>query len=162
MSTMKLMHQVAKAAALAAALGFGAAQALPGGMHRAGGPGHHAEQMLDLVDASDAQRSQIRQIMKSAAEELKPQRQSLHELHKQGRSLLAAPSVDAAAVESVRQQSQALHEQVSKRMSQALVAAANVLTPEQRAKLAERMAKREARMAERMKEHRQPRGHQQH
>lgn len=43
----------------------------------------------------------------------------------------------------------ALHETASKRMSQASIDAARVLTPEQRAKIAEIMKKRQARMAAR-------------
>jgi Spy/CpxP family protein refolding chaperone len=164
MSKSIAMRRVLAAATLLAGLSLGAVQAMPGGgmgPHHGGpgfGGGPRAEHMLDLVDASEAQRSQIHQIMKSAAEELKPQHESLRQLQQQSRKLLAAPSVDAAAVEANRQQAQVLHEQLSKRMSQALVAAANVLTPEQRAKLAERMAQREARMAERAKEHQQRHG----
>ena len=139
--------------ALAAVLSLGAlsAQAKVGGHHGGHGMmggGHRVEHMLEQVDASDAQRSEVKQIMRSAAADLKPQREALRKLHAQGQSLLTAPSIDAAAVEAQRQQAQALHDQISKRMSQALVAAANVLTPEQRGKLAERMAKRQARMAE--------------
>lgn len=157
MSKLNVMA-TCKTAALAALLALGAAtaQAQPMGRHH-GAPGMMAgpgfEHMLELVDASDTQRSQIKQIMKSAMDDLKSQRESMRKLHEQGQALLTAPTVDANAVESLRQQSQAVHEVVSKRMSQALVAAANVLTPEQRAKLAERMAKRKARMAERVKDH---------
>jgi len=157
MSKLNPIKQVLRAAALTALLGLGAAQAMPG--HHGHGPGghgmqggRHGERLLDLADASEAQRGQIRQIMKTAAEELRPQREALRQLHQSGRSLLAAPSIDAAAVEAQRQQGLALHEQISKRMSEAMVAAAHVLTPEQRAKIADRMAKREARKAERMKQ----------
>jgi periplasmic protein CpxP/Spy len=152
LNTLSLM----KTSALAALLCLGAlsAQARPGphmgGSGMAGGP--PIEHLLESVDASDAQRSQIKQIMKSAREDLKPQHEALQRLRNEGQALLAAPSIDAAAVESLRQQAQIQHEAVSKRMSQALVAAANVLTPEQRAKLAERMAKRKARMAEHRQE----------
>lgn len=160
MSKLNLMASC-KAAALAALLALGGVAALAqpmGHHHRPGGPGMMMggpgyEHLLESVDASEAQRSQIRQIMKSAMDELKPQRDSMRKLHEQGQALLSAPTVDANAVEALRQQAQAVHEVVSKRMSQALVAAANVLTPEQRAKLAERMAKRRARMAEHQKEH---------
>ncbi|MCU7369823.1 Spy/CpxP family protein refolding chaperone [Paucibacter sp. O1-1] len=137
--------------ALAAVLSLGALSAQAGGHHdRHGmmGGGPRVERMLELVDASEAQRSEVKQIMRSAAADLKPQHEALRKLRAQGQALLTAPSIDAAAVESQRQQAQALHDQISKRMSQALVAAANVLTPEQRGKLAERMAKRQARMAE--------------
>lgn len=158
MSKLNVMASC-KGAALAALLALGAVAALaqPMGHHRPGGPGMMGgpgyEHMLELVDASDAQRAQIKQIMKAAMDELKPQRETLRRLHEQGQALLTAPTVDASAVETLRQQTQAAQEVVSKRMSQALVAAANVLTPEQRAKLADRMAKRRARMAEHLKEH---------
>ena len=70
--------------------------------------------------------------------------------------LLTAPTVDAAAVEQVRQQLAAQHDATSKRMSQAMVEAAKVLSAEQRAKLAEVLKKHKDRMAKRMehmKEH---------
>ena len=72
-------------------------------------------------------------------------------LRQQALTLFAAPTIDAAAIEALRVQMQAQHEQVSKRMSQAMVDSARVLTPEQRAKFAERMKKRQARMAEPLK-----------
>ena len=64
-------------------------------------------------------------------------------------TLYTATNVDAAAIESVRAQLSAQHEVASKRMSQASIDAARVLTPEQRAKIAEVMKKRQARMASR-------------
>ncbi|MCV2352156.1 Spy/CpxP family protein refolding chaperone [Paucibacter sp. Y2R2-4] len=122
----------------------------PGG-HR-GGPdmmmGRSMEHMLDNVDASDAQRAQVKQIMQAAMNDLKPQRESGRKLHMQMMDLLSAPMIDAGAVENLRQQVQSQQELSSKRMSQAMVDAARVLTPEQRAKLAERMKKMQARMAE--------------
>lgn len=142
-----------------AALG---AQAQPHGPHGRGpggpgpgGPGMFAGpfsgHVLEGVDATDAQRDQIRKIMEQARNDLKGQRETLHKLHQQGQALFAAPTIDAAAIETLRQQTAAQHDIASKRMSQALVEAARVLTPEQRAKIAERQKKREARMAERMK-----------
>jgi Spy/CpxP family protein refolding chaperone len=44
-----------------------------------------------------------------------------------------------------------LHDQMSRRLTQAMVAAASVLTPEQRAKIGEYLKDRQARMDERMK-----------
>ena len=110
--------------------------------------GRSMEHMLDGVDASDAQRAQVKQIVQAAMNDLKPQRESGRKLHLQMMDLLSAPSIDAGAVEHVRQQVQAQQDASSKRMSQAMVDAARVLTPEQRAKLAERMKKMQARMAE--------------
>lgn len=158
MSKPNLTH-VLKTGAIAAALalsGFAAQAHAHGGGHGGHGPrGGHAmmmlsEHALDLVDATDAQRAQIRQIMKTAREELRAQRQGSRQQHEQAMALFAAPNIDAAAIESLRQQGQAQREAASKRMSQALIDAARVLTPEQRAKLADRMKKRHARMAEHM------------
>ncbi|MEJ6000474.1 Spy/CpxP family protein refolding chaperone [Paucibacter soli] len=127
-----------------------------GGMMMMGGPGMlgaHAEHMLDAVDATDAQRAQIKQIMDAARADLKATHESARALHAQSLTLYAAANIDAVSIEALRQQQQALHETISKRMSQAFIDAARVLTPEQRAKLAERMKKQQARMAERMKAH---------
>ena len=70
----------------------------------------------------------------------------LHEgagdLRAQGAQLLAAPTIDARAVEALRVKRMALHDAVSKRMTQAMLDAAAVLSPEQRAKMAEQMSKR--------------------
>jgi len=127
--------------------------------HR-GGPGGHGMmfdgpgigRVLEAVDATDAQRAQIKQIMQAAHNDLKAQQESGRKLREQGLTLFAAPNVDAAALESLRQQIQVQHEVVSKRMGQAMVEAARVLTPEQRAKFADQMKKREARAAEHMRE----------
>lgn len=154
------LTRVLKAGAIASvfALSGLAAQAQgPGGPHGRGpgGPGMlggHVEQMLDAVDASDAQRAQVKQIMQAARTDLKGQMESGRKLHEQGLTLLSAPVIDAAAIEQLRQQGQAQHEIASKRMSQALIDAARVLTPEQRAKFAEKMKKREARRAEHAKD----------
>lgn len=119
----------------------------PGAMF---GGGHRMEHMLESVDATDAQRAQIKQIVQAAMQDLKSQRAERRKLHEQGLALFAAPVVDANAVEALRQQMSAQHEQSSKRMSQVLIDVSRVLTPEQRAKLVARMQKRQARMAERM------------
>lgn len=116
----------------------------PGGMF-----GGHIEHMLDLVNATDAQRSQIEALFKAARQDLAGQRDAGRQLHQQMATLYMAPNIDAAAIESVRAQMSAQHEAASKRMSQAAIEAARVLTPEQRAKLGEVMKKRQARMAAR-------------
>jgi len=145
----------------------------PGG-HRMGGPGmgdqgmmfgnperigRMADYMLDGLKATDAQRSQIRQIAQAAASDLRGQREAGRALRQKGLQILAAPTVDAAAAESLRQQSLAQHDQASKRMLQAMLDIAKVLTPEQRAKVAERMTQRFEIMQERQQRmQRGPRG----
>lgn len=136
------------------------AWAMPGGHgHRGmGGEGGYGmtmggrgvDHMLDGLNATDAQRSQIKQIYKAAADDLKGQREQRRALRERSLQILAAPTVDAAAAESVRQQMLQQHDQSSRRMLQASLDASKVLTPEQRAKLAERMKQRSEMMRERM------------
>ena len=151
------------AVATALALGGVAAQAQPGGHggpgpHRGGGhamtaPGFFGSPIdgraLKRVDATEAQRSQIKAIYEQARKDLAGQRDSGRQLRQQLATLYTATNIDAAAIESVRTQMAAQHEVAAKRMSQASIEAARVLTPEQRAKIGEMMKKRDARTAER-------------
>jgi len=138
--------------AAALALGGVAAHAQPDPGHHHGGPamgggffvGGH---MLDVVNATDAQRSQIEAIFKAARQDLAGQREAGMKLHEQLASLYTATNIDAAAIEAVRQQISAQHEVASKRLSQASIEAARVLTPEQRTKLAEVAKRHQARAA---------------
>ena len=105
--------------------------------------------MLDLAKATPEQRSQIHQIMQSARQDLRSQREAGRHLRDQQHALLTQPNVDAAAVEALRQQMLAQHDQASKRMTQALVEASRVLTPEQRKLIGEHRALLERHRAER-------------
>ena len=125
-----------------------------GGMMFGGSPervGKMIDSMLDGLNATDAQRSQIKQIAAAAGADMKTQMQAGRGLRQRGMEIFAAPTVDAAAAEQLRQQMLQQHDQMSRRMSQAMVDVARVLTPEQRAKVGERMKDRHARMDERMK-----------
>jgi Spy/CpxP family protein refolding chaperone len=113
--------------------------------------GRMIDRMLDGLNASDAQRSQIKQIAAGAAADLKAQREAGRGLHQRAMQAFAAPTVDAAAVEQVRLQMLQQHDQMSRRVTQAMLDVARVLTPEQRARLGERMRDRQARMEDRMK-----------
>lgn len=139
------------------------AWSMPGGRHGGGhgmtggmfgGPGDMAgrriDRMLDGLNATDAQRAQIKQIAEAAANDLRGQREQRRALQARTAEIFAAPNVDAAAAEQVRQQMLALHDQSSRRMTAAMVEVSRVLTPEQRAKLGERMKARGEAMQERM------------
>ena len=131
-------------------------------MHQHGGPGmmggspermgRMLDRMLDGINATDVQRAQVKQIMAQAAADLKGQAQAARELRMRGMQVLTAPTVDANAAEQVRLQTMQLHDQMSRRMTQAMVAAASVLTPEQRVAIGKRMQDFHARMEERMKQ----------
>ena len=120
--------------------------------------GRSVDHMLDGLNTSEAQRSQIRQIAMAAAADLKTQRDAGRGLHEKGMQIFTAPNVDAVAAESLRQQMSAQQELASKRMLQALLEVAKVLTPEQRAKLGERMNARRAVMNDRMQQERPQNG----
>jgi len=125
-----------------------------GGMMFRGSPEHMGrmiDHMLDGLGASDAQRSQIKQIAASAAADLKAQGEGGRALRQRAMQAFTAPTLDAAAVEQVRQQMAQQHDQMSRRMTQAMLDVARVLTPEQRTRLGERMRDRQARMEDRMK-----------
>lgn len=152
-----MMKSLIRPAALALALvgGVVAAHAHGHGM-RGHEPGMMGPRMsmhlLDSVDASEAQRGQIKQIMDLVRQDMRASHESGRKLHAQMRDAMLGPQVDAAQLEVLRQQQLAQHDAMSRRMLQAMADAAKVLTPEQRAKLAERMKKAELRRAEHMKD----------
>ena len=124
-----------------------------------GSPQHidrRIDHLLDGLNASDAQRSQIKQIAVAAAADLSGQRAAGRALREKGMQLFAAPTVDAAAAESLRQQMLAQHDQASKRTLQAMLDVSKVLTPEQRAKVAARMQERMHERVQRMQRDRGP------
>lgn len=112
--------------------------------------GRRIDHMLDGLNATDAQRTQAKQIANAAAADLRAQRETGKGLRERNLQIFAAPNIDAAAAESVRAQMQAQHDQASRRTLQAMLDIGKVLTPEQRAKIGERMKQRGAMMNERM------------
>ncbi|MBY0467627.1 MAG: Spy/CpxP family protein refolding chaperone [Burkholderiaceae bacterium] len=97
------------------------------------------DRMLDGLQATDAQRTQVKQIAVAAAKDLQAQREAGRGLFERNRALFTAPVVDANAAEQLRQQMLAQHDQASRRTLQAMLEISRVLTPEQRATLAQRM-----------------------
>jgi protein CpxP len=118
------------------------------------------DRMLDGLGATDAQRTQIKEIVRLAAVDLKAQhdRDDGRALRDKGLQLFTAPSIDAAAVDALRQQIAARREESSKRMMQAMIDIGRVLSPEQRAKAAQLARFHSDRLHDRMK--RMPEGSQ--
>jgi periplasmic protein CpxP/Spy len=121
--------------------------------HRMGGMGDNGHRMggggglmtgraLDLVNATAEQRTQIKTIMDTARTDMKASHDSARSLHQQMQAAFAATTVDARVVENLRAQISALRDTQSKRMTQAMIDASRVLTPEQRKTLADAAAKR--------------------
>ena len=121
-----------------------------GQMNSMGHIGHigHMGRVLDRIGATAEQKAQIKTIMESAHNELQPVHAQMKTLRDQSTALFTQPAVDANAAEALRLQMQTLNGQVSKRMLQAMVESSRVLTPDQRAKMADMLNKRRA-MAER-------------
>ncbi|MCU0805743.1 MAG: Spy/CpxP family protein refolding chaperone [Burkholderiales bacterium] len=95
--------------------------------------------MLADVNATEAQQERITAIVSATMTELAPLRQKHFEARKQAAEILSKPSVDRAALETLRTQEMAAADQVSKRITQSIADAADVLSPDQRAQLVERM-----------------------
>lgn len=95
------------------------------------------------IDATPEQSAKLVGIAKAAAKDLQPMRQKVQEARKRGMELLAAPSIDRGAIESLRSEQIQSAEAASKRLSQALADAADVLTPEQRKKFVQHLQHRE-------------------
>ncbi len=107
-----------------------AAQAEPGG--ELGFGARRLERLLDKVNATPAQRTQIEGIWKN----LRPQLAANHQQHmtvrQQMMAAFTAPTVNPAQIEQLRQQSMSLENQRSQLFTQGLVQTAQVLSQAQR------------------------------
>jgi Spy/CpxP family protein refolding chaperone len=101
----------------------------------------HMEAMLTRIGASDAQKSQIDGIMRGAFANMEGVKNSHHEAFGQFHELILASSVDRAKVEELRAAQLKSFDEASKSIVTAFEDAAEVLSPEQRAKLAEEIRK---------------------
>lgn len=98
--------------------------------------------MLADVNATDAQREKIAAIVEATRKEMAPLREKHREARRAVMELLAKPNVDRAAIEAIRAQEIQSADAMSRRFVQSLADVAEVLTPEQRAQLAEKMKSR--------------------
>jgi Spy/CpxP family protein refolding chaperone len=137
----------------AAGLGATVALAAPGahaGWHGGGMRGPMSDERVEKmvkhfaveINATPEQTAKLTDIAKSATKDLRPLREKARDARKRGMELLSAPTIDRAAIERLRAEQMQAADAVSKRMSQAFADAAEVLTPDQRKKVAERMQKR--------------------
>jgi periplasmic protein CpxP/Spy len=110
--------------------------------HMAKAMDHRISRMIKAVDGTPEQKDRLMKLSQAAMVDMKPLREQQMAARKKGMELLAAPSVDRNALEQLRAQQTTLHDAMSKRMTQHLADAAEVLTPAQRTKLAERMKQR--------------------
>ncbi len=147
---------IASAVIVTGIVGFGAGKASNHGrwsnhygMHRMGDAGQNMRgadfmlnRVLGRVDATTEQKDKIAEIARMTFRELAPMRQQHMATRDKLAELMKADKLDRAAVEQLRAQEISLAETLSKRASQSLLDAADVLTPAQRTKLVERWQNR--------------------
>ena len=102
--------------------------------------GAHIDGMLTGVGATPDQKARVQAILKTAMQSMGPLHQRLESTHGDLHRLLAAPVIDRAAIEQLRAARIADIDAASRALTKAIADAAEVLTPEQRAKLASQMA----------------------
>jgi periplasmic protein CpxP/Spy len=104
----------------------------------------HVERMIKHLaieaDATPDQQAKLVAIAKGAVNDLLPLREKLQANRGQALELFTAGNVDRAAIERLRSDQLTLMETASKRISQALGDAAEVLNPEQRRNLVDRVS----------------------
>ena len=124
-----------------------------GGWHHGGfmggsdGPAsleEHADRVVQHlaieIDATAEQQEKLRAIVTAAVKDLQPVHEQARAAHQQAHDLLIQPTIDRAALEKARSEQIALWDEASKRITQAIGDAAEVLTPEQRQKLGKLMS----------------------
>ena len=91
------------------------------------------------IDATPEQQQKLGPIVKSAAKDLMPMRKEMRAARLKAMDLFTRDHVDRAAFEKLRAEQMGFADQASKRLTEALADAAEVLTPLQRKLLSERM-----------------------
>lgn len=103
---------------------------------------HRVKHVLSSVDASEEQRARITSIFQAAARDVHAMRDQHHAARQQLTEIFSDPSVDRSRLETLRAEHIRLADEASKRLMTAMADAAEVLSPEQRALLAEEMQNR--------------------
>jgi Spy/CpxP family protein refolding chaperone len=105
-----------------------------------GGPGfgrHHLERMLEEVDATPEQEDKLEAIMDKLHDDVRPIMRGFRDTRDDVAKLLGAVTIDREAAEKLRAERVAAVDEASRKLTTALLDAAEVLTAEQRAELAE-------------------------
>jgi Spy/CpxP family protein refolding chaperone len=93
------------------------------------------DRALDRLDASSEQRQKITRIAERTADEIFALREKHLDARKQLREVLAAETIDRTRLEALRAEQMQLADAASKRITEAVAEAAEVLNPAQRAEL---------------------------
>jgi periplasmic protein CpxP/Spy len=112
-----------------------------GEMGHFGNGRRHIGKLLDAAGATDAQRTQIKATWTGLRPQMQALRQEQMKLRGEMTKVLSAPTIDTAAVERLRQQELKLADRSSALVTQGIVQTAQVLSPEQRQKVAAQIEK---------------------
>jgi protein CpxP len=98
----------------------------------------HFDKMIATIlpDATPAQQARLKSIARSVHGDLNAVHAQLPQAHQRAHDLLLRSSVDRAGLEALRTEQMRQLDNASKRLAQALGDAAEVLTPDQRVRLA--------------------------
>lgn len=156
-ATRRWFTSLAAFGGLAALAARATAQTAPAGPPHGRGPGlpptpeqmaqaidQRISRLIKAVDGTPEQKDRLVKLAQAAMADMQPLRAQRMAGRKKGMDLLAASSIDRNALERLRQEQSSLADSMSKRTVQHMADTAEVLTPAQRAKLAERMQQRGA------------------
>lgn len=143
---MKVRNWTSAMALGAALLGFTAfAQAHGdmghGSMGGESGP-RHIEKMAQKIGLTAAQQEQLKALNEKQRAAAKANREERKKLQAERSAAWTAPTLDAARLESLRQQEVKLFDAISRQRLEHQLAVAKILTPEQRQKMAQWRMKR--------------------
>jgi len=111
--------------------------------------------MTDVLDLTDAQQAQIKQIHQNAKPTIQPLMEQERQSHQALMQLITSGSFSEAAAKKILDQESQVHEQMALQHAQLAAQAYQVLTPDQKTKLAQVMARHQQQMQERMQQHSQ-------
>jgi len=152
---MKFSRSKMSFAALAVVLVAGLAMAHSRGGPRGGGDffgGPLLGFFTDYLDLSDAQQAQIKQIIAKEKPGLEPLFKQEMQSHEQMMQLIQSGTFDEAKAQAIATQGAQVHAQLEVQHARIASQAYQVLTAEQKTKLAQFIAKREMRFEHRMRE----------
>ena len=95
------------------------------------------------IDATNDQTEKLRTIVKGAVKDLVPLRTQMRDAREKAKALLVQPNLSRSDIETFRAQQLALFDQASKRVTQSLGDASEVLNTDQRKKLGELIERRQ-------------------
>jgi len=153
--SMKVLS-VALSLALLGSVAIAQGPPMGGPPHEGGFFGEHSlDFFADMLNLTDAQQVQIKQIMAAAKPTLEPLFQQEMQNKKAMMQLAMSGNFDEAKAQTLAQQASQAHIQLEVEHARTISQAYQILTAEQKTKLSQFMAKREQRMQEHMQEHMQ-------